>query len=249
VTRAEVLRYVARRGLPHVEDPSNADPRFARARVRHHLLPLLAQENPRVREALIGLAAAARGVAPAARAGLPADVGRRAGEVVEALRARGGTARVDVSGARVVEVAYGEVRVGPRPTAGRPSPAQPLVVPGAGTYALAGGSTALRLAVDARGGAAREAPIRFDADALAWPLVLRARRPGDRMRPRGGRGSRKLSDLLIDAKVPRTSRDRLPVLTTADGVVLFVPGLRPAELGRPVPSTARLLTIAEVDRP
>jgi len=60
VRRAEVLRYLRRRSIPFVEDPSNADPRYARARIRHRLLPLLAGENPRVVEALVELAAAAR---------------------------------------------------------------------------------------------------------------------------------------------------------------------------------------------
>ena len=83
----------------------------------------------------------------------------------------------------------------------------------------------------------------FDADRLAWPLVMRARRPGDRMRPRGGRGSRKLSDLMIDAKIARPVRGTLPVVTTADDVVLYVPGLRPAEAGRPSATTRRRITV------
>ena len=83
----------------------------------------------------------------------------------------------------------------------------------------------------------------FDADQLAWPLVMRARRPGDRMRPRGGRGSRKLSDLMIDAKIARPVRGTLPVVTSADGVVLYVPGLRPAEAGRPSATTRRRVTV------
>ena len=53
------------------------------------------------------------------------------------------------------------------------------------------------------------------------------------MAPRAGRGSRKLSDLLIDAKIPRHERAFLPVLCDADGTILFVPGLRPSETGRP----------------
>jgi len=53
------------------------------------------------------------------------------------------------------------------------------------------------------------------------------------MAPRGGRGSRKLSDLLIDAKIPRAARPALPVLCDAGGTILFVPGLRPSERGRP----------------
>src|SRR5436305_12497334 len=61
VTRAQILRYLRRRSIPFAEDPSNADPRFARARIRHAILPALARENPRVGEALRALAAAARG--------------------------------------------------------------------------------------------------------------------------------------------------------------------------------------------
>jgi tRNA(Ile)-lysidine synthase len=248
VTRAEISRYLARHAIPFVEDPSNADARFARARVRHHLMPLLAAENPRVREALVGLAAAARAGGPPAGGDLPADIGRRAAAVVAGLRARGGSARVDVSRRRVVEVAYGQVRVGQRGMAGPEGRArpEPVVVEGAGTYELAGAPSALRVSVGGDGAAAGVVP--FDADALDWPLVVRARRPGDRMRPRGGRGSRKLSDLLIDAKVPRGARDRLPVLATAGDVVLFVPGLRPAEEARPSPATRRYLNVTVVPR-
>jgi tRNA(Ile)-lysidine synthase len=249
VPRADVERYVARHRLAFVEDPSNADPRFARARIRHHLLPLLAAENPRVSEALIALAAAARAAAPGARTELPGDISRRAADVIAGLRAHGGgTRRVDVSGHRVVEIAYGRVRVEAR-LASRPGSgvrAEPVVVSGAGTYTLAGASSSLRLRnTDVAPG---EGGTVFDADALGWPLVLRVRRPGDRMRPRAGRGSRKVADLLIDAKVPRAAREALPVLTTADDIVLFVPGLRPAEQGRPSPRTTRFLEITVLER-
>jgi tRNA(Ile)-lysidine synthase len=229
VTRAEIARYLKRRSLPFVEDPSNADPRFARSRIRHQLLPLLARENPRVREALVGLAAAARERSGAG--GLAEGLGRRAAQVVERLRAQGaGTRHVDVAGGRVLEVAYGRVRLAERPArAGAP---KPLEISGPGTYRHQD-ETGLTIGEGERGAAT------FDADAVRWPLVLRTRRPGDRMRPRGGRGSRKLADLLIDAKVARPRRDALPVLTTADGVVLFVPGLRPSEDGRPTETTRR----------
>jgi len=242
VSRAEIARYAARNALPFVEDPSNVDPRFARARIRHRLLPLLAEENPRVREALIALAAEARATEPPGR-DLPGDIGRRAAAVVAELSARGGTRRIDVAGRRIVEVAYGRVRVEARPPGGRAAAPAPVVVRADGTYALPGGSGALRLS---SGGAAETGAALFDADALAWPLVLRARRPGDRMRPRGGRGSRKLSDLLIDAKVPLATRDRLPVLATSDDVVLYVPGLRPAAQAKPSPETTHYLAVTPV---
>jgi tRNA(Ile)-lysidine synthase len=61
------------------------------------------------------------------------------------------------------------------------------------------------------------------------------------MRPRGGGGSRKLSDLLIDAKIPRQARGALPVVVAGDGELLYVPGLRPSDAAAPTPSTRRLL--------
>jgi tRNA(Ile)-lysidine synthase len=57
VTRAEVLDFLRARNLPHREDSSNRDPRFARNRIRASLLPQLARDwNPRISESLAQLA-------------------------------------------------------------------------------------------------------------------------------------------------------------------------------------------------
>ena len=57
VTRAEVAEFLRSRGIAWREDASNLDPRFARNRIRHRLLPQLCAEwNPRVRESLAHLA-------------------------------------------------------------------------------------------------------------------------------------------------------------------------------------------------
>ncbi|HQY62397.1 MAG: tRNA lysidine(34) synthetase TilS [Myxococcales bacterium] len=45
--RADVLTHLSRHGLPSAEDPSNLDRRFARARVRHDVLPALLALDPR----------------------------------------------------------------------------------------------------------------------------------------------------------------------------------------------------------
>lgn len=51
--RAEVRRYAHSRGIAYRDDASNFERRFARNRVRHLLLPLLAEEfNPRIVEVL-----------------------------------------------------------------------------------------------------------------------------------------------------------------------------------------------------
>jgi len=51
------------------------------------------------------------------------------------------------------------------------------------------------------------------------PLTLRHWRPGDRAR------AGKLSDILVNAKVPRPERARLPILARADGEVLWISGV------------------------
>ena len=42
----------------------------------------------------------------------------------------------------------------------------------------------------------------FDADKLSFPLIIRPWRNGDKIRPLGMKGSRKISDILIDKKTP-----------------------------------------------
>jgi tRNA(Ile)-lysidine synthase len=246
VTRAQIRRYLGQRSIPFVEDPSNADLRFARSRIRHAILPALARENPRVAEALCALAAAARDGAAVPVAA--SSLSRRAAATVARLASRGGTATVDVAGGRRVEVSYGRVRIEERGHGrglARASAAPPrIAIAGPGRYRWSAGVIEVREGEGAGPGASDPAAEGdFDADRLAWPLVLRARRPGDRMRPRGGRGSRKLSDLMIDAKIAKTARGALPVVTSADDVVLFVPGLRPAEAARPSATTRRRVTV------
>jgi tRNA(Ile)-lysidine synthase len=55
-------------------------------------------------------------------------------------------------------------------------------------------------------------------------LVVRSRRPGDRLAGR----SRKVQDVLLDAKVPRDERDGWPLVATEDGAVVTVVGLAEA---------------------
>jgi tRNA(Ile)-lysidine synthase len=81
----------------------------------------------------------------------------------------------------------------------------------------------------------------LDAASLGGELLVRSRRPGDRIRPVGlGGRSRKLQDLLVDRKVPRLERDRLPILV-AGGEVAWVAGVTAAEPFRVRAGTTRIL--------
>ena len=67
-----------------------------------------------------------------------------------------------------------------------------------------------------------EGAIERDADvlllpfsAISMPIAARSWRPGDRMRPRGMKGSKKLQDILVDRKVPADRRANIPVIVEA----------------------------------
>ncbi|TMB87865.1 MAG: hypothetical protein E6J37_09080 [Chloroflexi bacterium] len=55
-------------------------------------------------------------------------------------------------------------------------------------------------------------------------LRLGFRTPGLTMRPRGGRGTRKLQDIFVDARVPREERDAWPLVFAGDRLA-WVPGV------------------------
>jgi tRNA(Ile)-lysidine synthase len=65
----------------------------------------------------------------------------------------------------------------------------------------------------------------LDAETLPGPLLMRPRTSHDYFHPQGMPSPLRLKDWLINAKVPRAIRDRLPLITAADQIV-WVPGFR-----------------------
>jgi tRNA(Ile)-lysidine synthase len=63
----------------------------------------------------------------------------------------------------------------------------------------------------------------FDLDEISGPILLRNRRPGDRIQPLGMRGHKLVSDLFIDKRVPREIRERVPLVLWGEEV-RWVPG-------------------------
>ncbi len=69
----------------------------------------------------------------------------------------------------------------------------------------------------------------FDYDKIGARFMIRNRRPGDWFCPSGMEGRhKKLQDYLVDEKVPRRRRDRVPLLLAGENV-LWVVGLRTDE--------------------
>lgn len=77
-----------------------------------------------------------------------------------------------------------------------------------------------------------------DLDLLENRLMVRTRRPGDRLRMEYG--TKKLKDLLTDSKIPREARDRLPVVCSGNEI-LWIAGCRRSDMAKVSKGTKRIL--------
>jgi len=68
--------------------------------------------------------------------------------------------------------------------------------------------------------------------AVSGGLRVRSRRPGDRFQPLGMAGKKKLQDFMVDSRIDRSWRDRIP-LVVGDRGIAWVVGWRLAEWARP----------------
>ena len=84
---------------------------------------------------------------------------------------------------------------------------------------------------------------RMSRRAVEGGLVLRTRRPGDRFRPLGAPGQKKLQDFMVDAKIPASWRDRVPLVVTPRGIA-WVVGWRIAEWCRVTPEDRQVVEIS-----
>jgi tRNA(Ile)-lysidine synthase len=87
----------------------------------------------------------------------------------------------------------------------------------------------------------------LDADMTPGPLLVRTRRPGDRFRPLGGPGSRKIKSFLIDRKVPADERRRIPLVLSGDRIA-WVVGHQIDDRFKMTPATRRVLVLEKEAR-
>ena len=83
----------------------------------------------------------------------------------------------------------------------------------------------------------------LDFDKTGDDLVIRFFQAGDRLRPLGMKGTKKLKSLFIDEKVPQEIRSSIPILTTGDNDIIWVYGMRVAHIYRVTSDTNKVLFI------
>jgi len=82
----------------------------------------------------------------------------------------------------------------------------------------------------------------FDAANVPERLSVRTRQPGDRFQPLGMKDAKKLGEFMIDARVPRTWRARVPLVCSC-GRILWVVGWRINDRVKVTKSTRKVLRI------
>ncbi|NOT54523.1 MAG: tRNA lysidine(34) synthetase TilS [Deltaproteobacteria bacterium] len=76
----------------------------------------------------------------------------------------------------------------------------------------------------------------FDGEAVRDGVIVRAVAPGDRVRPLGMQGHKKVHDVFVDAKVPVARRSTWPLVVVGADIA-WVPGCVRGEIAKITPTT------------
>jgi len=244
-TRQQVVAFLQEHNLTYVEDSTNQTDAFLRNRIRHHVMPLLLRENPRLAENLSAMALRLRddeqalnehmdfsgGVAidwlqqlpKARRSRILADFMRHCGvrepEAEHITQVEGLVFSQHPSAKAMLPGGVTIVRNYDKIMLCEERPGQQTVMlqcPGVTLLPQSGLRICCSDATDIENG-----ENCFTVNLQGQPVV-RCRQTGDTMRLPGG--SKSLKKLFIDKKIPRPARDTLPVIAD-DGGVLGVGGI------------------------
>jgi tRNA(Ile)-lysidine synthase len=80
----------------------------------------------------------------------------------------------------------------------------------------------------------------FDLGKVGNKLTVRRRRPGDRFQPLGMSQTKKLQDFMVDSRIPRSWRDRVPLICSPEQI-LWVVGWRIDDRVKVTESTKQVL--------
>jgi tRNA(Ile)-lysidine synthase len=241
VWRREVLDFLSARRIVALEDPANANIAYARVLVRREILTALERDRPGIQQRFYAVAQRAATIyesmtheAEGALHGTAVDRSVVAGwsepmaaELMRLLYARAGGPQPALSrthlksmlrlalpgrGGRGVDLPGGlRLRI----------VGETMEIVASETARKRLDQPAVRLEVKRCSGCEDHAVAHFSP---GLDLRLGFRRPGLTMRPRGGRGTRKLQDIFVDARVPREERDRWPLVFASDKLA-WVPGI------------------------
>jgi tRNA(Ile)-lysidine synthase len=166
-------------------------------------------------------------------------------EVVAALRKPAGK-KLDLPGGLAWTVDYDRYLLGPDPAVLSPFPVLEndfaLKIPG---QTIASGwrvTAAVMVPPPAKKRIDSNFSACFDLDKVGRKLMVRSRRRGDRFQPLGMAQTKKLGEFMVDAKIPRHWRERVPIVCSPKQIV-WVVGWRIDDRVRVTEDTKRVLCL------
>ncbi len=238
VTRADVEGFLAEWCLSHVEDSSNEEDAFLRNRLRHHVMPLLKEENPRLAQNLSRLALRLREDEDclSSQADFPALPPVKTLQTMHpALRSRVLDRFLKKNGIREPEQihirAAEELVYSEKPSARRNFPGGVILVRQYDRLVVLNAEDALPAVCLKVPGETIWGPYRISCtqaeeirntpDTFTLTpkgnITLRSRLSGDRIRLSGG--TKSVKKLFIDRKIPASQRSGIPVLADEEGLL------------------------------
>ena len=256
VTRAQVEELLEEYCVSHIEDSSNETDQFLRNRLRHGVMPLLRQENPRIAENLSAMALRLRQdeEALSSMADPHADIPTLRSQS-PAVRARSLEQFLKASGVKepeCVHIDQAEALVfSDNPSARADFPGV-TITRRYDRLEVANNEDAPAEAVLSMNETVTFGPYSItctEADSIindsrtftlatAGPIRVRSRRTGDQLRLEGG--SKSLKKRFIDKKIPAGQRAFLPVLEDDRGILAV------AELGADLSRRAETLPAVRI---
>lgn len=241
ITRSEVLAFLEEYSIPYVEDSSNSGDDFLRNRLRHHVMPLLKEENPslsqnlsdmaeRLRQDEQALTAAAerqytedvqllRKTEPAIRSRILSQILLNAGVKEPEGSHIGAMEKLVFSQNPSARAAFPNgVAMARNYDTLKPVKAENTfaeqVITCPGVYQLSG------VKLTCLPNESRERTTESFAFTPKGKMVLRSRIAGDSIRLLGG--TKSLKKLFIDEKIPASMRDTIPVLADEEGILAVI---------------------------
>lgn len=236
VTRQQILSFLAQYHISYRQDSSNATDDFLRNRLRHHVMPLLMQENPRLAENLSAMAQRLRQDEDAlsAMAQPEADVAALRA-MSPAIRSRSLELFLKSCGVKEPEaqhIALAEALVFSDNTSAKGDfPGLITISRRYGTLVKDTGEYAFLPVILPCPGSVQVGPWQIICEEAREivntshtvtlrtedPILVRPRQSGDTIRLSGG--TKSLKKLFIDRKIPVSERNQIPVLADYQGVL------------------------------
>ncbi len=74
--------------------------------------------------------------------------------------------------------------------------------------------------------------LRINLKDVLLPLRVRSRKLGDKMSIKNMNGSKKVSDILINSKIPKNKRDNWPIVVDSNDKIIWIPKVKKSKYNR-----------------